>query len=320
MSRRSFCIIGILLFLLFATSCLKSGTITTDREKNPDDNDTANINLMPKEAADNNKDLSEGKSKGILSDNSTLDMANEEDIKLDDKKEVMAKDILSNYSGEKLAEAMKAYPAGTLVNTQGVETNALDPLFYYDDITKDIMKRINGKSYGEDCTVLYEELRYIRVLHKGFDGNTHIGEMIVNKALVQDTIEIFRELYQNNYPIEKMFLVDEYDADDEISMADNNSSAFNFRFIAGTTRLSLHSRGLAIDINPLYNPYITKIDGKTVILPENGSEYADRDSDNSYYIRKGDICYEAFIRKGFTWGGEWKNSKDYQHFQKDIEE
>ncbi|TAH67363.1 MAG: M15 family peptidase, partial [Anaerolineaceae bacterium] len=152
----------------------------------------------------------------------------------------------------------------------------------------------------------------------GFDGLTHIGEMIVNKAIAEDVLAIFRELYNLEYPIEKMLLIDEYDADDLKSMADNNSSSFNYRFVEGTSRRSVHSDGLAIDINPLYNPYVRTRDDKLEILPENATEYVDRDKDNIYYIKKDDPIYNAFVSRGFTWGGEWKNSKDYQHFEKKI--
>ncbi|NLJ96656.1 MAG: M15 family metallopeptidase [Clostridiales bacterium] len=181
-----------------------------------------------------------------------------------------------------------------------------------------MVKRIEGKSYKEGADIPLRDLRYIRVLHRGFDGKTHIGEMIVNKAIALDVIDIFKELYRISYPIEKMLLIDEYDADDIKSMEDNNSSAFNYRYIEGTNKRSVHSDGLAIDINPLYNPYVRTRNGKTEVLPESGLEYTDRNLDNEYYIKKGDPCYEAFISRGFTWGGEWKNSKDYQHFEKKL--
>ncbi len=192
-------------------------------------------------------------------------------------------------------------------------------MFYYEEISKEIKDRINGKSYADNCSVPYDELRYVKVLYWGFDNKTHIGELIVNKAIVEDILEIFEELYELKYPIEKMVLVDEYNADDNASMADNNSSAFNYRVIDGTSKISVHSYGLAIDINPKYNPYVREMDGKTIITPENGTEYADRSLDCQYYITKGDVCYEAFIKRGFTWGGEWQNSKDYQHFQKKLD-
>ena len=221
---------------------------------------------------------------------------------------------------------LSADGSGNDINSDGNEENEsvmhqdVAQMFVIENITQEIKDRINGKSYGEDCTVPYEDLRYVKVLHWGFDGQPHEGELIVNKAIAEDIVEIFKELYEHKYPIEKMVLVDEYDADDNASMTDNNTSAFNFRPVPdGSGRLSNHSYGLAIDINPLYNPYVTTIDGKKVVLPENGSEYADRSLDCPYYIRKDDICYKAFTGRGFTWGGDWKNTKDYQHFQKKID-
>lgn len=188
--------------------------------------------------------------------------------------------------------------------------------FYYEEITDEVKKRIAGKSYGEKCDVPYEELRYVRVLYWGFDDETHDGELIVNKYIAKDIVEIFEELYEQKYPIERMVLVDEYDADDNVSMAADNTSAFNYRKVDGTDHLSLHSYGLAIDINPRYNPYVRGSGENTVITPENGIKYANRSLDCSYYINAGDICYKTFIDHGFTWGGEWKTQKDYQHFQK----
>jgi hypothetical protein len=193
-------------------------------------------------------------------------------------------------------------------------------MFLIENITQDIKDRINGKSYGKDCSVPYEDLRYVKVLYWGFDEEIHEGELIVNKAIAEDIADIFKELYENKYPIEKMVLVDEYEADDNASMTANNSSAFNYRTIDdGSGRLSNHSYGLAIDINPLYNPYVRKINGEIVVSPDNGAEYADRSQSCSYFIKEDDICYKAFTSRGFTWGGDWKNTKDYQHFQKEAD-
>ena len=188
--------------------------------------------------------------------------------------------------------------------------------FYYEELTNEVKDRINGKSYADNCEVPYEELRYVRVLHWGFDNQAHNGELIVNKDIAEDVVEIFTELYEARYPIERMVLVDEYDADDNTSMAANNSSAFNYRVIEGTKRISLHSYGMAIDINPLYNPYIHEVKGEIIVTPVEGAEFEDRSLDCPYYILEGDICYQAFTKRGFTWGGEWKKQKDYQHFQK----
>ena len=190
--------------------------------------------------------------------------------------------------------------------------------FYISEIPDDIFARMQGKSYKEDCTVPREDLRYVHVRHMGFDGEAKDGELVVNKAIADDVLAIFEELYKADYPIEKVRLVDEYDADDEASMSDNNSSAFNFRFISHTTRISKHGLGMAVDINTRYNPYVKTVNGKLSIEPANGADYVDRSKDFPYKIDHDDLCYKLFTEHGFTWGGDWTHSKDYQHFERDY--
>ena len=190
--------------------------------------------------------------------------------------------------------------------------------FYVSEIPDDIFEKMQGKSYKEDCTVPREDLRYVHVLHMGFDGETKEGELVVNKAIADDVCDIFEKLYEADYPIEKIRLIDEYDADDEASMSDNNSSAFNFRFISHTTKISKHGLGMAVDINTLYNPYVKTVDGKRSVEPANASDYVDRSADFPYKIDHDDLCYRLFKEHGFSWGGDWQHSKDYQHFEKDL--
>lgn len=190
--------------------------------------------------------------------------------------------------------------------------------FYVSEIPDDIFEKMQGKSYKADCTVPREDLRYVHVLHMGFDGETKEGELVVNKAIADDVCDIFEKLYEADYPIEKIRLVDEYDADDEASMSDNNSSAFNFRFISHTTKISKHGLGMAVDINTLYNPYVKTVDGKRSVEPANASDYVDRSADFPYKIDHDDLCYRLFKEHGFSWGGDWQHSKDYQHFEKNL--
>lgn len=197
------------------------------------------------------------------------------------------------------------------------EASAADE-FYVSEIPDDIFEKMQGKSYKEDCTVPREDLRYVHVLHMGFDGETKEGELVVNKAIADDVCDIFEKLYEADYPIEKIRLVDEYDADDEASMSDNNSSAFNFRFISHTTKISKHGLGMAVDINTLYNPYVKTVDGKRSVEPANASDYVDRSADFPYKIDHDDLCYRLFKEHGFSWGGDWQHSKDYQHFEKNL--
>lgn len=190
--------------------------------------------------------------------------------------------------------------------------------FFYQPITEDVKERIYGLSYKENCTVPYEDLNYVGVLYVDFQGETQAGELICNKGIAKDLAEIFKELYENQYPIDKIRLVDEYDADDDLSCLDNNTSCFNFRVVGGTNSLSKHALGLAVDINPFYNPYVTYPNGVERISPPGSEPYGDRSADFPYKIDYDDLCYQLFTAHGFTWGGDWKSLKDYQHFQKEL--
>ncbi len=204
----------------------------------------------------------------------------------------------------------------------GIETEDAESGFYCTALTEDTKARITGSSYPdtqEPLQISYEELSYVHVLHYDFEGQIQEGELICNQAVAQDLVEIFYELYESQYPIEKIRLIDEYSADDEASMADNNTSCFNYRTVPGSTKLSNHSYGFAIDINPLYNPYVRTRDGKELISPDNAVPYADRSADFPHKIDRNDLCYRIFIEHGFTWGGSWNSSKDYQHFEKRVQ-
>lgn len=191
-----------------------------------------------------------------------------------------------------------------------------DESFYAEEISDEVFARMQGKSFPEGCTTAREDLRYLNLLYKDIDGNTHAGEMVCNKAIADTLIDIFRQLYEADYPIEKMRLIDDYDGDDDASMIDNNTSCFNYRIVSDTTHLSNHAYGLAVDLNPLYNPYIRQKGGVTVVEPPEGEPYADRANDFNYKIDKDDLAYKLFTEAGFTWGGSWKSVKDYQHFEK----
>ncbi len=190
------------------------------------------------------------------------------------------------------------------------------PVFKYSTLSDEIIDKIVGVSWKENSPVNLGELSYINVTYWGFDGNEHIGEMIVHKNLALEITEIFKELYDGKFFIEKIRLIDEYNANDELSMADNNTSAFCSREVTGKKGVfSNHSYGIAIDINPIQNPYVK---GDTV-LPKEGEPYLDRSSIRKGMIIKGDVCYTAFKDRGWIWGGEWNSLKDYQHFEKNIE-
>lgn len=190
--------------------------------------------------------------------------------------------------------------------------------FYYEPLSEEIIRRIYGISYKEDCPIPYEELRYVSVLHYDFYGSIIFGELICNQSIAQDIVEIFYSLYEAEYPIEKMILIDNYMADDKLSMIDNNTSCFNYRTVEGTDKISKHGLGMAIDINPFYNPYVsTNSDGSLYVSPPGSEAYINRNLDFDYKITENDLCYKLFTAHGFKWGGNYKTIKDYQHFYKE---
>lgn len=203
--------------------------------------------------------------------------------------------------------------------TENQDRTTYQPGFYYEPLNEDIKQRITGISYPETgCTVPYDDLNYVGLLYIDFNGNEQEGELICNKAIAQDIVEIFYELYRNEYQIERIRLIDEYNGDDTLSMLDNNTSCFNYRVVDGTDNLSKHALGCAIDINPFYNPYVVfnrGENGETYISPKGSEKYADRSQDFPYKIDETDLCYRLFTEHGFTWGGNWNSCKDYQHFQ-----
>lgn len=208
--------------------------------------------------------------------------------------------------------------AGEIVPKERIERCGISRCFTQREIDDALFERIYGRSFKADCTTSRSELRYLTVLHVDIEGNIRAGELICHRTIAGELLEIFRTLYDADYPIERMVLIDRYDADDERSMAANNSSAFNFRFISGTTKPSSHSRGLAVDINPLYNPYVVTRNGRTRVEPEAGRPYVDRTAAFPYKIERGDRCCQEFLRHGFVWGGDWRSCKDYQHFEKQL--
>ena len=155
-----------------------------------------------------------------------------------------------------------------------------------------------------------EALRALEVSHFGFDGKVHTGRLVVAGEVAADIVEIMGRLFEARFPIERMEPVDVYDGDDDLSMAANNTSAFNCRPVTGGSSWSEHSYGSAIDVNPLVNPYVV---GATVLPPE-GAVYADRYPDAPGMIHEGDVVVETFAAHGWVWGGTWSSPKDYQHF------
>lgn len=240
-------------------------------------------------------------------------------------------------------EEMPVKPTAPPAALESAESVHYEDGFFYQPLNDDVIAKITGISFpvsktiapalalsatnvvsdqeADTLAISYDDLRYLNVLYYDFNGEVQIGELICNKEIAQDLVEIFYELYLNEYQIEKIKLIDEYNGDDTASMLDNNTSCFNYRVVDGTASLSKHALGCAIDINPFYNPYVIfnkDGSGETYISPEGSELYADRSQNFPYKIDENDLCYKLFKEHGFTWGGNWNSCKDYQHFQKVV--
>lgn len=212
------------------------------------------------------------------------------------------------------------WQAGTVVSEAAVKSVGIGKCFVAEEISDAVFRRMWQKSWKADCTLERSDLRYLKMLHRNANGKPQLGEMVVNAAIADKVLKIFRQLYDAGYRIERMVLIDNYGANDEQSMQANNTSCFNFRLETNSkTRVSKHGLGLAIDINPLYNPYVKKLSkGGYDIEPKGGKPYAfgrDKRTDIPYIINRNDLAYKLFKAAGFKWGGDWRSVKDYQHFE-----
>ncbi|OPX26957.1 MAG: hypothetical protein B1H07_02965 [Campylobacteraceae bacterium 4484_166] len=172
-------------------------------------------------------------------------------------------------------------------------------------------------SYKTNCPVSYKDLKIVVVDYLDFDNNIKKGSLIVHKKISKKVQMIFDELLKIGYNIERIEPIYNYQADDYISIKHNNSSAFNCRKIATTNKWSNHAYGLAIDINPLQNPFVSK-DGK--VTHKGSVNYIQRHKNkktlhDKAMIDKDSHVVKIFQKYGFKWGGNWKSVKDYQHFE-----
>jgi peptidoglycan L-alanyl-D-glutamate endopeptidase CwlK len=192
------------------------------------------------------------------------------------------------------------------VTSQNVQSS-IEETGYVVDSEMDFDTAVSGKNIPQS---VIENLRIVDVYYYGFDNKLHKGQLIVHKEVVLDIIEIFEFIRESQFPVNKVVPISNYGWSDEKSTMDNNTSAFNYRFISGTRVISKHAYGLAIDINPLLNPYIkngTSIPANCVY-----------DTTKAGTLSVDSQLVTEFKLKGWQWGGEWKSLKDYQHFEKKL--
>jgi hypothetical protein len=167
-------------------------------------------------------------------------------------------------------------------------------------------------SYRTGCPVGPAELRTVRLRYWGFDGRSRIGTLVVNRRVTDDVVTVFRRLYAARFPIRRIVPVSAYRGNDSASTSADNTSSFNCRRAVGSTTgsWSMHAFGLAIDVNPVENPYVLR--GRA--LPPAGARYLDRGRVRPGMAVEGGVVVRAFDALGWGWGGRWSGSLDYQHF------
>jgi len=176
-----------------------------------------------------------------------------------------------------------------------------------DAIPPDVLAR---SSWVPECPVALEELSYLTMSHFGFDQRFHTGEMIVNAAVAEQVVEIFRRLHESRFPIEQMRVITKEEIDAHPTGDWNDTTSFVCRPAVGSTSWSQHAYGTGIDINPFHNPYVKG----DLVLPELASAYVDRDDVRVGMIVPGDVATESFAEIGWGWGGHWSSLKDWMHF------
>ena len=181
----------------------------------------------------------------------------------------------------------------------------------FESAVRAVPRRIVQRStWSRACPVDLGELRYVTVSFHGFDGRPHTGELLVNAAVAHDIVEVFRALYRARFPIEEMRVVDRPELDLPPTGDGNNTTAFVCRPSRSSTSWSQHAFGLAIDVNPFFNPYVND----EVVLPELASYFTDRTRRHPGMHRSDGTTVRAFARIGWQWGGDWDSLKDYMHF------
>jgi hypothetical protein len=167
-------------------------------------------------------------------------------------------------------------------------------------------------SWRPGCPVRPSQLRRIRLRYIGFDGQAHMGRLVVNARVADDVASVFRTLYRARFPIRQMREIDEFKASDSAATAADDTSAFNCRYAvaSGPKHWSMHAYGEAIDINTVENPYV--FGGRA--RPTAGAKYVDRSNVRPGMAVEGGVLVRAFDRIGWGWGGRWSGTPDYQHF------
>ena len=189
--------------------------------------------------------------------------------------------------------------------------DAVSPSFTAARLSSADVRRMVGTSWHRGCPVALADLRLVTATYWGFDKRAHTGRIVVHRDVAADVLAVLRRLYAARFPIRRMVPVDAYGGSDYRSIEADNTSAFNCRYVDGTTRWSEHAYGRAIDLNPIENPYVTS--SGTTSHPAS-RRYLRRAPYRPGMAVEGGAVVRAFDAVGWGWGGRWSGARDYQHF------
>jgi hypothetical protein len=178
-------------------------------------------------------------------------------------------------------------------------------------IGSDLRQTMTGQSWRPGCPVALSDLRLVTARHWGFDGRVRTGRLVVHRSVARPVVRVLRRLYDGRFPIRRMRLIDAYGGSDFRSIDADNTSAFNCRRVEGTSRWSMHAYGLAIDVNPIENPYVS---AGGHVAHRASLPYVDRTRIRPGMAYRGGTLVNAFTAIAWGWGGAWSGVKDYQHF------
>ena len=218
-------------------------------------------------------------------------------------------------AGEPGAGTAVATPSG-VVATDAASAGIATPTGFsatHRPLTEEEQAAMVGVSWHEGCPVALADLERLDLMIHTVDGAATTGTLVVNRSAVAALTTVFSALWDAGFPVARMEPVESFGGSDDTSMAANNTSAFNCRNVPGGATVSQHAYGLAVDVNPLWNPYVTRRGAKTLVLPPTGTPWLDRLPGPGVILDDGPVV-RAFAAVGWRWGGRWRSSKDYQHF------
>lgn len=216
--------------------------------------------------------------------------------------------------------AVKAGNALDKVRVTNFSDEELRSLFYTSPLTEEQIQKMQGTTLSDtNAYTSADDLSYVRVLYRDFNGDSRIGELAVSKEIAEEMADIFYDLYIHQYPIGKMTLADGYAGSENSNMEANNTFGLLIDDPADPEKNALNT-GWSVYINPLYNPKVTELDNNVKVTPEAGYPYISRTVMKEHMINKDDYAYKLFTSKGYRWGGDSKATQSYGVFWKENPE